>query len=237
MENSSLNVSALSVLIVSPHTLVREGLKGMIADTPFRIVCERDSVRSAVEQPAGNVALVLLGVSLGVELVERLKMLRTAYPHARTVCYSPSVNLPLKTLNAIFGGSVDGWLLSSSPPQVLRQSLELIMMGESVLPFSLIASSFPNETEPRREEQPPATTAAEYAFSTRELQVLEILQNGKSNKVIARELGLSEATIKVHVKNVMRKLGAANRTEAAIWMSRQRKTTEDLVVVGHGLDT
>ena len=63
MENSSLAVSALSVLIVSRHTLVREGLKAMIADTPFRIVCERDSVRSAVEQPAGNVALVLLGVS------------------------------------------------------------------------------------------------------------------------------------------------------------------------------
>jgi two-component system, NarL family, nitrate/nitrite response regulator NarL len=111
---------------------------------------------------------------------------------------------------------------------VLRQSLELIMMGESVLPFSLIASSFPNETEPRHEEQPQAATAAEYAFSMRELQVLEILQNGKSNKVIARELGLSEATVKVHIKNVMRKLGASNRTEAAIWMTKHRRMVEDI---------
>jgi hypothetical protein len=54
------------------------------------------------------------------------------------------------------------------------------------------------------------------------------LQNGKSNKVIARELGLSEATVKVHIKNVMRKLGVANRTEAAIWMTKHRKTTEDI---------
>jgi two-component system nitrate/nitrite response regulator NarL len=227
MDNSGLKVSALSVLIVSRHTLVREGLKAMIADTPFRIVCERDSVRSAVEQPAGNVALVLLGVSLGSDLIERLKLLRAAYPHARTVCYSPSVNLPLKTLNAIFGSSVDGWLLSSSPPQVLRQSLELIMMGESVLPFSLIASSFPNEAEPRHEEQPQAA-AVDYGFSMRELQVLEILQNGKSNKVIARQLDLSEATVKVHVKNVMRKLGVANRTEAAIWMTKHRRMVEDI---------
>ena len=224
MKNSGIAVSALSVLIVSCHTLVREGLKAMIADTPFRILCERDSVRSAVEQPAGNVALVLLGVSLGSDLVERLKLLRAAYPHARIVCYSPSANLPLKTLNTIFGSSLDGWLLSSSPPQVLRQSLDLIMMGESVLPYSLIASSFPNETTPRQEE--PA--AMEETFSMRELQVLEILQNGKSNKIIARELGLSEATIKVHIKNVLRKLGASNRTEAAIWMTKHRRMVEDM---------
>src|ERR1700749_2966628 len=176
-ESSGSAVSALSVLIVSRHTLVREGLKAMIADTPFRIVFERESVRSAVEQPAGNVALVLMGVALGIELLERLKTLRKAYPHAGIVCYSPSVTLPLKTLNTIFGSSLDGWLLSSSPPQVLRQSLDLIMMGESVLPYSLIASSFPNETTPTQEE--PA--AVEETFSMRELQVLEILQNGKSN--------------------------------------------------------
>jgi len=223
-ESSGSAVSALSVLIVSRHTLVREGLKAMIADTPFRIVFERESVRSAVEQPAGNVALVLMGVALGIELVERLKTLREAYPHARIVCYSPSANLPLKTLNTIFGSSLDGWLLSSSPPQVLRQSLDLIMMGESVLPYSLIASSFPNETTPRQEE--PA--AMEETFSMRELQVLEILQNGKSNKIIARELGLSETTIKVHIKNVLRKLGASNRTEAAIWMTKHRRLSANL---------
>jgi two-component system nitrate/nitrite response regulator NarL len=220
-------VSALSVLLVSRHTLVREGLKAMIADTPFRIVFERESVRAAVEQPAGNVALVLMGVALGIELVEKFKMLRAAYPHARIVCYSPSVNLPLKTLNAIFGSSLDGWLLSSSPPQVLRQSLDLVMMGESVLPFSLIASSFPTEAAPAPEE--PA--AVEETFSLRELQVLEILQNGKSNKIIARELGLSEATIKVHIKNVLRKLGASNRTEAAIWMTKHTRLSTN--VNGH----
>jgi two-component system, NarL family, nitrate/nitrite response regulator NarL len=225
---AALNVSALSVLIISRHTLVREGLKAMIADTSFRVVCERDSVRSAVEQPAGNVALVLLGASLSSDLVVRLKMLRAAYPHARTVCYSPSANLPLKTLNEIFGASIDGWLLSSSPPQVLRQSLDLIMIGESVLPFSLIASSFSDGTEPRHEEQQPQSTAAECAFSMREVQVLEILQTGKSNKAIARELGLAEATVKVHIKSVLRKLGASNRTEAAIWMAKHRKTTADI---------
>jgi two-component system nitrate/nitrite response regulator NarL len=222
--NTNSAVSALSVLIVSRHTLVREGLKAMIADTPFRIVFERESVRSAVEQPAGNVALVLMGGALGVELVEKLKMLRAAYPHARIVCYSPSVNLPLKTLNAIFGSSLDGWLLSSSPPQVLRQSLDLVMMGESVLPFSLIASSFPDEAAPLHEEP----SAVEETFSIRELQVLEILQNGKSNKIIARELGLSEATIKVHIKNVLRKLGASNRTEAAIWMTKHRRLSANM---------
>jgi two-component system nitrate/nitrite response regulator NarL len=227
MENSSITVSALSVLIISHHTLVREGFKAMLAHTPFTVVCERESVRSAMEQPPGNVALVLMDVSLGEEAVERLKTLRATYPHARIACYSPSVSLPLKTLNAIFGQSVDGWLLSSSPPEVLRQSLELIMMGERVLPFSLIASSFPNETEPRHQGQL-QVAADEYAFSMRERQVLKILQDGKSNKAIARELGLSEATIKVHVKNIMQKLGVSNRTEAAIWMMKHRRIDEHI---------
>jgi two-component system nitrate/nitrite response regulator NarL len=227
MDNSGLNVSALSVLIISKHTLMREGLKALVADTPFRIFFERENVRAAVEQPVGNVALVLLGVSLGSHLVERLKMLRAAYPHARIVCYSPSVNLPLDTLNALFGSSADGWLVSSSLPQVLRQSLDLIMMGESVLPFSLIAS-IANGAEPTVTREEPPQGPVEENFSMREMQVLEFVQAGKSNKAIARELGLSEATVKVHMKNVLRKIGATNRTEAAIWMMKRRKTTEGI---------
>ena len=211
--------SSLSSLIVSRHTLVREGLKALIADMPFRGVFERDSIRAAVAQPAGSVGLVLVGAPLRPDLVEKFKMLRVGYPHARIVCYTSTVRLPLKTLNSIFGSTFDGCLLSNSPPQALRQSLALIMMGESVLPLSLIASALSAETESIQHEVGPA----EDTFSARELEVLTILQDGKSNKTIARELGLSEATIKVHIKNVLRKLGASNRTEAAIWMTRHKK--------------
>jgi two-component system nitrate/nitrite response regulator NarL len=129
----------------------------------------------------------------------------------------------MKTLTGLFGSSLDGCLLSNSPPHALRQSLDLIMMGESVFPFSLLMSSFPAEADPISAEP----TIVNESFSMRELQVLAILQNGKSNKTIAREVGLSEATIKVHIKNVLRKLGASNRTEAAIWMMKHQNLLQD----------
>lgn len=215
--------SSLSVLIVSRHTLVREGLKTLIANMSLKAVSERESITSAVEQPVADVALVLLGAPLRPDLMEKFKTLRDAYPHARLVCYTSSVSLPLKILNEVFGSTFDGCLLSSSSSQALRQSLALIMMGESVLPFSLIAASFPGDTPPVPDEVP----AVEDTFSGREREVLTILQEGKSNKTIARELGLSEATVKVHVKNLLRKLGASNRTEAAIWMTKHKKSFGD----------
>lgn len=208
--------SALSVLIVSRHTLLREGLKSLIADMPFKIVFERESIESAIAQPTGNTALVLIGMRLQLEMLDRLKSLRGAYPHARIVCHTTSVNLPLHVLSNMFGSLIDGCLLSTSPRHALHQSLDLTMMGESVLPFAMIAAAMPDVVAAQDGEN----TCIEETFSTRELQVLAILRDGKSNKLIARELGLSEATVKVHIKNVLRKLGASNRTEAAIWMTK-----------------
>jgi two-component system nitrate/nitrite response regulator NarL len=200
--------------------LVREGLKTLIADMRFDEIVERESIKAAVEQPVGDVVLVLLDAPLRADLIERFKSLRVAYPEARLVCYTPSASLPLDILNDIFGSTFNGCLLSNSSSQALRQSLDLIMMGETVLPYSLITASFSSESRPAQAEPP----SVEDAFSGRELEVLTILQEGKSNKTIARELGLSEATIKVHLKNVLRKLGASNRTEAAIWMTKHRRT-------------
>jgi two-component system nitrate/nitrite response regulator NarL len=219
------NDSALSVLIVSRHTLVREGLKALIADMPFGIIFERDSIRAAIAQAPSNIGLVLAGAPLRPDLVDTFKMLRATYPHARIVCYTSTINLPLETLNMVFPSTFDGCLLSSSPPQALRQSLDLIMMGESVIPFSLVAASASADIEPGQARHGVSEVAR--AFSDRELEILTILQDGKSNKAIARDLGLSEATIKVHIKNVLRKLGASNRTEAAIWITKNKKALLD----------
>jgi two-component system nitrate/nitrite response regulator NarL len=64
-------------------------------------------------------------------------------------------------------------------------------------------------------------------FSDREAQILRLLTTGASNKLIARELGLAEATIKVHIKAILRKAKAANRTQAAIWATQHLGPTEN----------
>lgn len=217
--------SALSVLIISRHTLIREGLKALIADMPFGIIFERDSIRAAVAQAPSNVGLVLAGAPLRPDLVEKFKMLRVAYPHARIVCYTSAVSLPPETLNMIFRSTLDGCLLSSSSCHALHQSLDLILMGESVIPVSLLGAPTSANAEPLRSQ--PEVSVSVHAFSDREVEILTILQDGKSNKEIARDLGLSEATVKVHIKNVLRKLGVSNRTEAAIWMAKNNKALLD----------
>jgi two-component system nitrate/nitrite response regulator NarL len=68
----------------------------------------------------------------------------------------------------------------------------------------------------------PSLAEGDFALSDRERQILSCLIHGQSNKVIARELDIAEATVKVHVKGLLRKLRAANRTQAAVWALKHR---------------
>jgi two-component system nitrate/nitrite response regulator NarL len=117
-----------------------------------------------------------------------------------------------------------GVLHTAAAPEVLVKSLELIVLGERVFPAAAILSAV-NRMAPLRQEHRPETTEAridsglpgEGRLSRREQEVLHLLMGGASNKIIARQLDVAEATIKVHVKGILRKIGAQNRTQAAIW--------------------
>jgi two-component system, NarL family, nitrate/nitrite response regulator NarL len=213
-----------SALIISEHTLIREGVKALLNDNALGIWVERPSIASAIKRPAPNPALIVVGSRLERQLVEPLKLLRKTYPHARIVCFSPSVHLPPQSRLEIFGPVLDGCLLSSSAPDSLRRSIDLIMMGESVLPFSLLQKS-PRDEEKHGEGE--GTLAAAEKFSVREQYVLSMLVTGKTNKMIARELGVSEAAAKVHVRSIISKIGVANRTQAAIWIANHQHILGD----------
>ena len=70
-------------------------------------------------------------------------------------------------------------------------------------------------------------------LSRRELQILKCLADGDSNKLIARDLGISDATVKVHVKNILRKISATNRTQAAIWALNSGLAGDARFAIGH----
>jgi two-component system, NarL family, nitrate/nitrite response regulator NarL len=122
---------------------------------------------------------------------------------------------------------VNGFCLTASGPEILIKSLELVMLGESVLPFEVLRSLM--DAAPPKREQPLQDNRAEPTLpdpntcklSAREAQVLSYLREGTPNKVIARQFDVSEATIKVHVKAILRKIGVANRTQAAMWASQR----------------
>lgn len=214
------STSTRSVLIISEHTLIREGLKALLSDKPWGARQERASIESAIAEPVPNPALIVVACRLEKSQIEPLRLLRKTYPQARIVCYSSKVSLPQQSDLEIFGTLLDGCLLSCSSPDSLRLSLDLIMMGESVLPLSLFQDAGPDGQLGESGQRNPVDTDR---FSLSERRVLSALATGKTNKAIARELDLAEATVKVYVKAIFRKIGVANRTQAAIWIAEQRR--------------
>jgi DNA-binding NarL/FixJ family response regulator len=213
MESGQKDIEAV---VISEHSLMRLGIETFFAGSRYKIRHEVGSIAKALELAHDRCELVFIGSRLDNEILEPLKSLRQAYPRSRIVFYAQRVELPPPVLIEVFGTSLNGCLLSDAPVEILRQSLDLIMMGEHVFPFSLLLTAFPGDGEAGTHAQP----AADQMFSDRERQVLEFLREGRPNKFIARELQLSEATIKVHIKTLLRKIGCTNRTQAAIWVTK-----------------
>ena len=137
-----------------------------------------------------------------------LRTLRQAYPDARIVVLI--TDLTVRTLREALDAGAAGFLMNDVAPDALIQSLELVMLGEKVFPTSL----FPLLLS---DKESPVKNAARRLMTQREEQILEFLITGASNKVIGHQLGISEDTVKVHLKALQRKIGATNRTQAAIW--------------------
>jgi two-component system nitrate/nitrite response regulator NarL len=109
---------------------------------------------------------------------------------------------------------------SAASCDALEAYLHLIAAGELILPYAMITSAMTERSVAPRDRVSPDSP-----LSTREWDVAHSLVYGSSNKLIARELHLSEATVKVHVKSILRKLQMANRTQVAIWATSARTAT------------
>lgn len=116
---------------------------------------------------------------------------------------------------------VRGFLPKCISINALDLSLQLIALGENLftVPFSVAGGWEDPATVPRGIE----IAKLRIPLSPREVEILQRLGEGAPNKVIARELGVAEATVKVHVKSVLRKINVSNRTQAAVWTKNNQK--------------
>jgi two-component system nitrate/nitrite response regulator NarL len=158
---------------------------------------------------------------LSSHTTEMIQQVKERYPAARLVLLADHVDLSLVTQGREAG--VDGFCLSGSSREVLITTLEMVMLGESMLPGTVVRSMLdsialsPEEPTSEVPEEPKASDAKARSLSAREAEILSSLMEGAPNKVIARKLHVAEATVKVHVKAILRKIGASNRTQAAMW--------------------
>jgi two-component system nitrate/nitrite response regulator NarL len=202
--------------ILADSRLTREGMMRILEDTSFEVVGQSGQFSDLLEHVAGTEPPRILLIDIAgreSELRGHLDELRGRAPEMRVVLLTEGVDP--QQMAECFEAGVDGFLLKDISTEALLASLELALIGERVFPsqvIPLLLRGAAGLAPVRRETMEDITQ-----LSTREMQILRCLVDGNPNKVIAQRLDMAEATIKVHVKNILRKIKAENRTQAAIW--------------------
>lgn len=220
--------TTIRTALIWDSLLLRSGLQYILQDTRFSIT-EAASVTGLrrLHYCAFNRDLVLIEANQNNRRVLKVvREVRDRSPETRIVTLADQFDSGF--LRAAYEAGVSGFCLTASSPEVLIKSLELVILGETVLPSavfrSFMASAVSGQDQPLQdnsvaEAEPPVPRACK--LSTREREILGFLTKGQSNKVIARKLEITEATIKAHVRAILRKIGATNRTQAAMWASQR----------------
>jgi two-component system nitrate/nitrite response regulator NarL len=205
---------AITVVLVGTNRLFRQGLRRLLDDEQFVVENEARDLADldALLRDGVMPDLVVADMNACHDAdLERLRRLRADHDELRVVVLAHQ--LCLADMARLLNAGADGYLVNELSAEALCLSLLLVMQGEKVLP-STLAGVLAND---RGETGNGALLQAQRNLTEREKQILKCLLNGYSNKHIARALTISEGTVKVHLKSLMKKIAAANRTQAALW--------------------
>ena len=205
-----------TVLLIDDHPLFRLGAAQLIAaQEDFEVIGEAalccDCIALA-EKLKPDLILMELRPADGSRLDALAQIIEMA--HDTSVIVLTASDAEQDVVHAVRAGA-RGYLLKASEPDEILQKLRLAAQGHTVF------------TEPLMDlllgvmcDGKPATSANADCLTTRERQILHLIAGGQSNKHIARKLKISDGTVKVHVKNILRKLNLRSRLEAAVWALR-----------------
>ena len=206
----------MKVLLVDDHTLVRKGIASVLQQRfPDAEVFEAEGADAAVETlKDASVDVALVDVRMptrdGLELLKEIKgtwpavrvIMLTSFDHSRYV-------------KAALAEGADGYMLKDSSPEDLDQAIRVAMAGGgNVLSARAMRALFEDEGRGGEDDGEPQRRPEN--LTKRELDILALLAEGRSNREISRHLYLSEKTVKAHLAAVFRKLNVTNRTQAAM---------------------
>lgn len=204
----------IRVLIADDHAVVREGLRSFFElQEEMDVVGEAADGAEAVELAARlqpDVVLMDL-VMPNLDGVEAMRQLRRRVPAARAIVLTSFLD-DEQVLPAIRAGAA-GYLLKNVEPQELARAVRAAHAGEALIDPTVAARLVDTLADEDVDDAYESLTA-------REREVLDLIGRGFSNKRIALELGVAEKTVKTHVSHVLGKLGLADRTQAALYVSR-----------------
>lgn len=202
-----------TILVIDDHPLMRRGILQLIAmEGSLRLVGEAGNGQQGLElacqlQPD----LILLDLNMrGLSGLDTLKAIKAAGLDARVIILTVS-DSEEDVVSALRAGA-DGYLLKDMEPEDVLHSLKIAAQGRMALGervAEILADSLRHESQPK-----PADSVG---LTEREQKILSLIAVGYSNKLIARELKITEGTVKVHVKHLLSKLDLDSRVEAAVW--------------------
>lgn len=204
-------METIRLIIVDDHPVVREGLAGMLAGQPdFTVVAEADDGRQAVALDAEHIPdVILMDLRMpemdGVAAIQAIKAVRPSANILVLTTYDSDSDI----VRAIEAGAT-GYLLKDTPRAELFRAIRAAARGESVLAPAVAARLITRMRAP-----------AEENLSAREIEVLQLVARGASNKEIGKALHISTATVKTHLIHIFAKLSVDDRT-AAVTVALER---------------
>ena len=211
----------IRILLVDDHALFRSGVRALLKRQPdIEVVGEAgDALEGAKRASALEPDVVLLDLHMpGMSGREALRLLRDGLPETRVIMLTVSEDSEdlLDTLRA----GAAGYLLKNIDADYLVESIRRAARGESVLSPQMTGKLVSGLKSMAKGDSGAADEPAD-RLTPRELQILRCLARGGSNKDIARELGLAESTVKIHVQHILRKLDLSSRVQAAVYAVEQ----------------
>jgi two-component system, NarL family, nitrate/nitrite response regulator NarL len=235
------NLLHVVTILGCKNSMVREGLKHVLSGTRYKVHPEDLVQRDPAQPLLSGEAPLLLVVDANLypdSMADAIQSLKAQYPDARIVVLTD--NFDLNAMMSALQAGVDGYCLATIGCDALIKYLDLVMLGEVVFPSAIFLSALSeadkalsvHQSDPAEDTRPLQTTRLTEAanlpgrtLSSREAEILRCLTQGAPNKVIARKLDVAEATVKVHIKAILRKIRVSNRTQAAMWAVAHLPTT------------
>ncbi len=213
-----ISTARSTVVIIDDHPLFRKGVRQLLDLEPLlEVVAEASSGEEGVrEVTRRRPDLVLLDLNMkGMGGLKTLEAIKALDPETRVVVLTVS-----DTADDLIGtirAGADGYLLKDMEPEELLARIKEAVFGQTV-----ISEGLAGRLAQALRAEAAAKNRSVHELTEREREILRGLAEGKSNKLIARDCAITEGTVKVHVKNLLRKLSFRSRVEAAVWAVENR---------------
>lgn len=216
----------IKIMIVEDFVLIRQGLKQILGQREdFLMVGEADHGDEVIDKVmALQPDVVLMDIHLpgknGIELTAELKL---KFPAVKILALT--IDSDHHYLSDMIKAGASGYILKDVNTETLYQAIETVARGEAFIEASMLSDILTEFREASSMEKP-VVFEGKFGLTQREIEIIHCIACGESNKVIAKQLFISEKTVKNHVSNILRKTGLEDRTQVAVYAYRKGLITK-----------